>query len=195
MTSTNDDLPWSDPAVDELARRLDADLTALLAAVSGLSQTQSDWRPAPDRWSIGEVLDHLALSNRLFARVIAALVARCRSEGLSATPGGRRVWPRLRVVADAAASGPVANPARTTPAASRPIAELIAALTAAHAAIATQIKDLAGLVLAAARVRHPLGFDLNLFQWVDAAGAHERRHLGQIATIAACPDFPTPGQA
>jgi hypothetical protein len=35
-----------------------------------------DWRPAPDSWSVGEVLDHLLLAERFFRGEIATLIDR-----------------------------------------------------------------------------------------------------------------------
>jgi DinB superfamily len=45
-----------------------------LAMVEGLTQTQLDYTPAPNRWSIGEVLDHMLLGERLNREQIARLI-------------------------------------------------------------------------------------------------------------------------
>jgi DinB superfamily len=177
-------------ALEELRTRLAADLDALIAAVGPLNQTQADWKPAPERWSTGEVLHHLVLSNRSFARAVAKLVERGRRDGLNATPGARRSWPRLRGIADVGASGPVKNPDLVTPTHGLPLEQLRRDLAESHRAVAAQVPDLAGLDLAALRLPHPLGFELNLFQWTDIMGAHERRHLHQIETLLASDGFP-----
>ncbi|MFI5166728.1 MAG: DinB family protein [Thermoanaerobaculales bacterium] len=190
MTESDDTAPKLEPALEELRQRLDADLAAVMAEVANLTQAQADWKPAPERWSVGEVLHHLALANRSFAFVVRKLVTRGHSEGLAAQPGARRSWPRMRSIADASLSGPVRNPDRATPRHGRPIEALRNELVASHAAVAEQLPTLAGLDLAALTLSHPLGFDLNLYQWVDIAGAHERRHLAQIRTVIAEPGFP-----
>ena len=179
-----------EPALEELRARLAADLDALIAVVGTLNQTQADWRPAPKRWSVGEVLHHLVLSNRSFARVVGKLVERGRREGLTAPPNARRAWPRLRGIADVNASGPVRNPDLVTPAHELPVERLCRELADSHKAVAVQIPDLTGLDLATLRFPHPLGFELNLFQWTDIMGAHERRHLHQIETLLAAEGFP-----
>ncbi len=196
MTSPRDsdgaDKPPLEPALEKLRARLAADLEALMAVVASLSQAQADWRPAPDRWSVGEVLHHLILSNRSFARVVAKLVERGRREGLSARPEGRRSWPRLRTIADVNASGPVKNPERVTPTRELPVEQLRRDLVESHEAVVTQIPDLAALDLGALRFPHPLGFELNLYQWTDIMGAHERRHLHQIQELLASDGFLSP---
>jgi hypothetical protein len=45
-----------------------------LTMVQGLSQAQMDYSPAPETWSIGEVVDHLISSERITRGDIAALV-------------------------------------------------------------------------------------------------------------------------
>ena len=35
-----------------------------LNSISGLSQKQWTFKPAPDRWSVGEVAEHITVSNR-----------------------------------------------------------------------------------------------------------------------------------
>ncbi len=170
--------------------RLVADLDALIAAVAPLTQAQADWKPAPERWSAGEVLHHVVLANRTFAVVARKLIQQGRREGLTAGPRTRRSWPRLRSIAEIGASGPVKNPDRVTPAPGLPIAALREELAESHAAVAAAIPALAGLDLGALRFPHPLGFELNLYQWIDIAGAHERRHLAQIRAITASPGFP-----
>ena len=179
-----------EPALEELRARLAADLEALAAAVGNIAQAQADWRPAPERWSVGENLHHLVLSNRTFAIVARKLIQRGRREALAPGPNSRRSWPRLRSIADATVSGPVKNPDRVTPTHGLPIEQLRQDLAASHAAVQEQVPALAGLDLDALRMPHPLGFELNLYHWVDIAGAHERRHLAQIRAIAAEPGFP-----
>jgi hypothetical protein len=45
-----------------------------LELVRDLNQTQSDYVPAPGKWSIGEVLDHLLLAEKLYRDSIATLI-------------------------------------------------------------------------------------------------------------------------
>jgi len=183
--------PGLEPALEELRARLAADLDALMAAVGSLSQAQADWRPAPDHWSVGEVLHHLILSNSSFSLVVTKLVERGRREGLNARPDGRRSWPRLRTIADVKALGPVRNPNRVTPTHGLPVEQLRREFVESHRAVERQIPDLGGLDMTALRFPHPLGFELNVFQWADITGAHERRHLHQIETVLAAQGFPS----
>lgn len=45
-----------------------------LELIEGLTQAELDYTPAPNRWSIGEVLDHMLLGERLNREQIAKLI-------------------------------------------------------------------------------------------------------------------------
>jgi len=45
-----------------------------LEMIEGLTQAELDYTPAPNRWSIGEVLDHMLLGERLNREQIARLI-------------------------------------------------------------------------------------------------------------------------
>ena len=53
---------------------LEESRTELLAAITGLSAQQWEWKPALDRWSVGEVAEHIVLAEASqFANVNKAL--------------------------------------------------------------------------------------------------------------------------
>jgi hypothetical protein len=63
---------------DRALRYLESTKKNVLEATKGLSQTQWNFRPAPDRWSVAQVMEHIAASedfirdNLLKQKVIAA---------------------------------------------------------------------------------------------------------------------------
>ena len=48
----------------------------------GLSEVQLNWKPAPDKWSIAQCLDHLTVTSRQFEPYLTAALVR-----------GRKKWP------------------------------------------------------------------------------------------------------
>lgn len=50
--------------------------------VSGLDEDQMNWKPAPEKWSIAQCLDHLAVTSNKFEPYLTAAIAR-----------GREKWP------------------------------------------------------------------------------------------------------
>lgn len=185
-----------EPALRELQVRLEQDLSRLLEPIQKCSQAQLDWHQS-GRWSIGEVLHHLTLSNRLFAIVISRLLRRGKKENARWTGGARPAPPRLRLAADRRESGAVQSPARALPTAGIDREQLLSDFLASHTRIVDQIPGMDGLDWDALKAPHPLGFELNLVQWVEITGAHEARHTAQVHEIMSQPGFPagSPGQA
>ncbi len=66
----------------------------------GLSAEQMNFRPAPGAWSVGQCLDHLAVSMRVYLDPMEPLVDEARSAGR--TGGG--ILPRQAKGADPALS-------------------------------------------------------------------------------------------
>ena len=58
------------------------------SVVAGLHEKQLNWKPAADRWSIAQCLEHLTISNKAFDRHFAAAIDR-----------GRVKWPVRGAVA------------------------------------------------------------------------------------------------
>ena len=60
---------------DELARRLDRTRDGLMAAVAGLTEVQSNFKPSPDGWSISGIVEHLAIVEDLVILRVEQLAA------------------------------------------------------------------------------------------------------------------------
>lgn len=52
---------------------LEATRDALQAAVAGLSETQAQFKPSADRWSVEEIVEHVAVAEHGMYRFISAL--------------------------------------------------------------------------------------------------------------------------
>ena len=53
----------------------------VLAEVEGLSQSQADWKPAPDQWSLGEVLHHLVLAEGIAGKMVSGAIKHAAEAG------------------------------------------------------------------------------------------------------------------
>jgi len=61
--------------------------------VSGLSEAQLNWKPAPDKWSIAQCLDHLAVGSEKFGPYFTDALARGRKKWpVSTAPAYRPSW-------------------------------------------------------------------------------------------------------
>src|SRR5688572_22924094 len=95
--------------------RLDASMAALRASVESVPPPLRSRRPAPDRWSVAEVLEHLALVEQLFTTRLAAPIGAARQAGLAAETGDSTPMPPAVAAAMANRAAPRSAPDAVKP--------------------------------------------------------------------------------
>ena len=181
-----------------------------LEIVDGLSQAELDARPSPGRWSVGEVLDHLALSDALDRGEIETLIGLARTGerpvprrsfadvdvGVLFLPKSLLPWlePPLSLMSTVLPKAlrdwvvrtrwlRAQNPAVGEPRPGRPAEELRRELREAPERFTALLAGAGDVDLASLRHFHPL------LGWNDLAGifsfmeGHERRHQGQLREL------------
>ena len=188
-----------------------------LAMLDQLTQRQLDYAPAPDRWSVGEVLDHMLLAERINREQITTLIEMSqegRKPELSLTFSDlniavsyipRSVLPALelpltllnlfvpeslRNYLTRYALVSFKNPDAAAPRRGRLISQLRSDLT-------TSLKETEALFqrdphfeYSEMVLRHPLLGSYNIPGLLRFMTAHEQRHQSQIKNIMASPQFP-----
>lgn len=159
-----------------------------LESVEKLSDAQWNYKPSPERWSVGEVAEHILLSEGLlFGNVEKALASPANPDWEKQTAGKaafiEKVMPdRSRKATAPEAIQPKSNMTR---------AEIISRYKDARA---KTIKFTEGtdLPLKEHTVEHPFPVfgTLNAHQWLIYVPLHNIRHNLQIAEVKADPGFP-----
>ena len=182
-----------------LITEMDANWSHLESITAGLTREQFQWRPAPGRWSIGECITHLNITNGIALPAIAAGVAKGRAKGKM----GQGPFQYGFVVKKFIASQePPAKQKFKAPKAFLPPPDLdLDTVLAEYRRVSNELKRLAkeadGLHLARVKiempalpavlravVRMPLGGQLHL------TTTHDRRHLWQAEQVRNDPAFP-----
>ncbi|HKK28662.1 MAG TPA: DinB family protein [Gemmatimonadota bacterium] len=205
------------PALEAVRGELRAAGREAREMASGLEPRRLWWRPAPDRWSVGECLDHLVLTGEAYLPVLDETIADGRRRGLHAAGPHRRTlvgrWlprlleppPGLRVTAPLEirprrpelqgspreAPGPHGSrPAPTAPEGSR--GDPLAAFLELRSRFRDRLAAADGLDLGRLRMASPfywwIRFDLGSAFRIIAA--HERRHLWQARQVVETEGFP-----
>jgi uncharacterized damage-inducible protein DinB len=181
-----------------------------LRLCEGIGQEQSELAPAQGKWSVGEVLDHLLLTENYYRGVFAQLVELAKSgrpavvdssfaevntsiayipkSVLSALEIPFTVFNRfLPSVVRETIIGNRIIPAQSfdlaQPRKGKPIGELKARLASSYEQTASIFRDNPNAGYRAMRYRHPLMGDNNALQVLRIVSLHERRHQGQIKEI------------
>ena len=157
---------------------------SLRAAVDRVPEGRRGERPAPDRWSVSEILEHLGLVERRFAAIIALRISEARATGLGPERGPREPLPQpLREMLTDRANR------RTAPDAVQPSGAVEHSsawreLERVRADLRASTEPADGLALSGVIHHHPVFGTLNVYQLLDFIAGHEARHARQIAGIA-----------
>jgi hypothetical protein len=159
-----------------------------LAAIDGVTAEQWKWKPAPERWSVGETAEHIVLAEAaLFGNVQKAVASPANPAWEEKTKGKTEfivqvMAPRL---GKATAPEPIVPTGKMTQAEVRETfekqrLEIVKFATTTEAALKEHT------------VEHPFPVfgTLNAYQWLIYAPLHTMRHDKQIAEVKATPGYP-----
>jgi hypothetical protein len=153
-----------------------------------VSPEQWNWRPAPFRWTVGEVAEHIMLTEaRLFAAVEAALAAPVNPDWQARTKGKdafiERALPNRGVRAQA--------PIEIRPTGKLSRDEVIRRYKELRAR-ALAFAEKTDAPLKAHTVEHPFRVfnTLNAYDWLLYIPLHNERHNKQMAEVMAAPGYP-----
>jgi hypothetical protein len=171
------------PRTQEILSCLDTELAGLRGAIEAVPAMRRDERPAPDRWSVAEVLEHLVMVERAVLKACARQLAAAREAGLAeetdatsivqAMPPDRVANRERRLVAP-----DMLHPKGIT------ATEAWTQLEATRAQFRHFVVSCDGLALGQIAFAHPTLGTLNLYQWLLFAAGHHARHAAQIREIA-----------
>lgn len=151
--------------------------TKLLKRVGACPPAMVAWKPAPDKWSVAEHVDHLARSEEVYVQWLSQLAAEGRARGLTGEPKRVDAVPPLTEVA----GGPMEAPPEMEPQ-GRPLAESLERLATSRAAIDQLYHQLA--VLDTDQLTVPFRTTrLNAAQVMHLVGLHELRHERHLAGL------------
>ena len=159
-----------------------------LTAIDGVTEDQWKWKPAPERWSVGETAEHIVLAEAsLFANVRKAVASPANAQWEEKTKGKTE----LIVSVMAPRKGKATAPESIVPTGKLTRAQVIEKFEMQRAEIekfAAETKD----TLKEHTVEHPFQFfgTLNAYQWLIYVPLHTMRHDKQIAEVKATPGYP-----
>ena len=158
------------------------------AAVSGLSDEQWKWKPAPTRWSVGECAEHIVLAeDMLWAQAQQALKSPAVADWDKQTAGKSELL--LRVMAQR--QGKAQAPEDIVPSGKMPRAEIMKKFAEVRGR-SLQFAASTDLPLKEHLAPHPFPIfnPLNAYQWVLYIPLHQMRHDKQIEEVKATTGFP-----
>jgi DinB superfamily len=167
------------PHPAKLFEHLDHHRTNLRIAVAEVPPELRDQPPAPDRWSVIELLEHLVLVERRLTYLFKQWVAEACEQGLGPGEETHPTPPvNLEVVLNR--NYQIAASEAVRPQGKLDEAAAWAALEEARRDLKATVLEFEGLPLGGIIRPHPAIGPINFYQWVEFVGWHEARHTAQI---------------
>jgi hypothetical protein len=153
-------------------------------ATKGLSEAQWNFKPAPDRWSVAEVMEHIAATEDRLQGLIVTQVMKA-----PAAPDRDIVKVDAMVIAmipDRSHKAQAPEELKPTNRFGGPDASL-KHFEESRAKTEEMLRtpDLRGHA-----IDSPIGVKLDAYEWILFIGAHSERHTKQILEVKADPNFP-----
>jgi hypothetical protein len=171
---------------EQAIKYLEKTRAGVLAATKGLSEAQWNFKPAPDRWSVAEVAEHLAAAEDFLMDMVHEKLMKAppRPDGEDVKSIDEFV---LQKVPDRTVKVQAPEPLRPTNRFGSP-KESLKHFKEGRAKTIKFLKQAEDL--RAHAVDSPLGKKLDGYQWVLLVAAHSERHTKQIDEVKADPAFP-----
>lgn len=163
--------------LDPIRQQLAADRETLRSAVASVPVDKHQQKPGPERWSVADVLEHLAIVEERTAAMMQPVV-----ESAPPLPGAATVTPFDRT-AMRDRSTKVAAPEMLHPTSAADTSALWTRLERSRELLLSLVERCEGRDLASVERNHPRLGKIDGYQWLLSIGAHEERHAAQIVEI------------
>ena len=168
--------------ITDIKTTLATDRAALRSAVDRVPAAMRQQKPAPDRWSVAEVLEHLGLVEGRVAMFFGPLLKDAPTLGEDSQTGATALDRTSLRNRDNKIVAP--TPIQPTGTVSAEDAWAILQDTRIKLLAMLDVVETEGRDLAQVSRPHPVLGPLDGYQWVAAIGGHEERHTLQIHEIA-----------
>lgn len=176
--------PLTDTDRDKLVAHLDKTSAALLASVEGLTEAQWNYRAAEGRWTIAEIAEHIAVSEKMMLGVAADAMKQPTAADVLAD--ARKDDMLLSRIPDRGKKFKTSEPLEPANRFPSPAAA-VEAFKAERAEVVKLART--GGDLRAFAAKGPVG-NLDAYGWLLFTSTHSERHTKQIEEVKADAGFP-----
>ena len=162
---------------------LEAATAGLQAAVERVPESRRDEQPSPGRWSVNEVIEHVAKVEQLFLGSLLSAVDAARTSGLGPEVSDPPLLPDQLRATVRDRTNPRNAPETVHPSGSVDGMSGLRAIEAGHQRLRAALGECSGLALSTVTVDHRFFGSLNVYQWVELLAGHEERHAAQVREV------------
>lgn len=158
---------------------LDAERAKLVATVERVPPNRRDERPENDAWSVADLLEHLARTERSVVRLFERIAS---DPAITAPPTS---LPTTSPAEARDRSTRREAPERVRPTGTVSCEAALDQLGASRVALFAALQRFDDQTLATTRFPHPVFGNITLAEWFEFVAHHEARHTAQLTEIAA----------
>ena len=178
--------PLTQQERDTLLKHLDQTRQAILASVAGVSEAQWTFKAGPDRWSIAEVAEHIAISETTILQIITEKIL--KSPAVPRDPNAISDAKLLEGLLDRSArfqAPEMLKPTSRWATRDALVKDFVAARDKTAAYVKTTADDVHGHA-----APHPVFKMMDGYQWLLLLSGHSARHTAQIEEVKTSPGYP-----
>jgi DinB superfamily len=181
-------LPRMHPRIEELLRYCDECRAELRTAVDEVPAVRQRIRPSEGRWSVAEIVQHLAIVEARITEMFRMRIETAIAEGLARETETGPVLADIDVPKVVDRRHRIAAGKGSQPAQDLGTEEAWAALERAGRTFREVVARADGYALGTLSAPHPLLGPLTFYGWIAFTGAHELRHAAQIRENGGSPE-------
>jgi hypothetical protein len=171
------------PHLTAALSHLDAATRDLRAAVDAVPVPQRGQQPAPGRWSVNEVIEHVGKVEQSFVGVVLSKLEAARAAGLGPEVADPPMLPDQTRTRLTDRTTRRQAPETVLPTGSVEAMAAIQTIEATHARLKDALAPCDGLALSSVTHDHRFFGTLNVYQWIELLAGHEGRHAAQVREI------------
>lgn len=168
-------------SISQIFQTIDETRERFYERVEGLSDEQLNSRPAPDAWSVREIVEHLAKIESLLLGMMKMMLTKAENVSQKSDGAHAEIKPfSLDELIERARNEKYRAPESATPSGKAQPSDLLAQLRRSREELHNLSPRIEAIDLSNVTYSHPAFGPLNFYQWLAFIGVHEERHLRQI---------------
>ena len=174
-------------SVAQILEAIDETRGRLYLTVEDLSAERQNARPAEDKWSARDVVEHLSILEDRLVRMMGVMLVKAEALSAPSTPSTEvpvkmEPFNLDRFIEQARVEKYVA-PEAIRPAGTETISDLLDKMRRSREDLRALRPRIEATDLSAFTYPHPVFGPLNFYHWLAFIGIHEERHLRQIKSV------------
>jgi hypothetical protein len=159
-----------------------------LASIDGVSEAQWKFKAAPDRWSIAETAEHIAVTEQFIWELVTGKIMKSPAAPEKRAEVKGKEETIMKMIPDRSRKAQAPEPLKPTGrwATQAALAKEFESIRAKEIAYVAETKE----DLRSHFEDHPAVKTMDAWQWLIFNGAHCKRHTAQILEVKADPNYP-----